>query len=92
MATVTDDELFERTVRSLIGGTMGPPKYIYRGMVSGLVLDIAKRHFHDTDLAKLPKVVDHLTDRVMEAIASLDLYIDNRERAAEKRVLVGRSR
>ena len=53
MATVTDDELFERTVRSLIGGTMGPPKYIYRGMVSGLVLDIAKRHFHDADLAKL---------------------------------------
>jgi hypothetical protein len=68
-------------------------------MVRGLVLDVAKRYFQDTDLGKLPKLVEHLTDRVMEAVASLDFYIDRRETAArtrelsaQKRVLAGRSR
>lgn len=99
MATVTDDEIFERTVHSLVGGAMGPPKYIYRGMVRGLVVNVAKRYFHDTDLDKVPKLVEHITDRVMDAVASLGIYLDaredaarTRELAAEKRVLAGRSR
>ena len=99
MATLTDDEIFERTVRSLVGGAMGPPKYIYRSMVRGLVIDVAKRYFRDTDLAKLPQVVETITDRVMDAVASLNIYTDRRTEAAhlreqvrQKSVSAGKSR
>lgn len=85
MDIVTDDDIFEATVRSLLGGSMGPPKYIYRAMVRGLVIDVAKRRFADTDLPREPKIVERITDRVMEAVASLDLYIYRAEEFPQRR-------
>lgn len=74
---IEDREIFETTVRRLIGGDLGPPKYVYRNWVRRLVIEIASR-LGDHELGHNEKILDHITDQVMEALSAIGIYRDGR--------------
>lgn len=74
---IEDQVIFETTVRRLLGGDLGPPKYVYRKWVRRLVVEMAAK-LGDSELKHNEKILDHITDRVMEACASLNIWRDCR--------------